>query len=77
MIPKLIVAPVDSSKPALKPVRTTEHWIFCSGNGVACYTQTYPCKSTLLEGFTANGSLGYQSSRGYNRDPSCTSHAHG
>ncbi|SJL14854.1 related to alpha-L-rhamnosidase A [Armillaria ostoyae] len=34
-------------------------------------------QSTLLEGFTANGSLGYQSSRGYNYDPSYTSHAHG
>ncbi len=50
-------------------------------------------QSTLLEGFTANGSLGYvvvslfsyltnlnlryQASRGYNYDPSYTSHAHG
>ncbi|EPQ55724.1 Six-hairpin glycosidase [Gloeophyllum trabeum ATCC 11539] len=31
-------------------------------------------QSTLLEGFTANGSLSY---RGYNYDPSYTSHAHG
>ncbi|KAK0430937.1 Six-hairpin glycosidase [Armillaria borealis] len=34
-------------------------------------------QSTLLEGFTANGSLRYQSSRGYNYNPSYTSHAHG
>jgi len=34
-------------------------------------------QSTLLEGFTANGSLSYRSYRGYNYDPSYTSHAHG
>lgn len=34
-------------------------------------------QSTLLEGFTANGSLGYRSYRGYNYDASYTSHAHG
>ncbi|KAG6861518.1 hypothetical protein C0995_015628 [Termitomyces sp. Mi166 len=34
-------------------------------------------QSTLLEGFTANGSLGYRSTDGYNNDPSYTSHAHG
>lgn len=34
-------------------------------------------QSTLLEGFTANGSLGYRSYRGYNYDPAYTSHAHG
>ncbi|KAK0451165.1 Six-hairpin glycosidase [Desarmillaria tabescens] len=34
-------------------------------------------QSTFLESFTANGSLGYLSSRGYNYDPSFTSHAHG
>ncbi|KAK0451160.1 Six-hairpin glycosidase [Desarmillaria tabescens] len=34
-------------------------------------------QSTLLEGFTANGSLGYLSSRGYDYDASYTSHAHG
>ncbi|KAJ7092292.1 Six-hairpin glycosidase [Mycena belliarum] len=33
--------------------------------------------STLLEGFTANGSLSYRSYRGYNYDPAYTSHAHG
>ncbi|KAF9477417.1 Six-hairpin glycosidase [Pholiota conissans] len=34
-------------------------------------------QSTLLEGFTANGSLAYRWYRGYNNDPSYTSHAHG
>ncbi|GJE95602.1 glycoside hydrolase family 78 protein [Phanerochaete sordida] len=34
-------------------------------------------QSTLLEGFTANGSIGYRSYRGYNYDASYTSHAHG
>lgn len=34
-------------------------------------------QSTLLEGFTANGSLGYRSNVGYQHDFSYTSHAHG
>jgi len=34
-------------------------------------------QSTLLEGFTANGSLAYRWYRGYNNDPSYTSHSHG
>jgi hypothetical protein len=34
-------------------------------------------QSTLLEGFTANGSLGYRSYRGYDYDFTYTSHAHG
>ncbi|KAG5637071.1 hypothetical protein H0H81_005838 [Sphagnurus paluster] len=34
-------------------------------------------QSTLLEGFTANGSIGYRSYRGYNYDAAYTSHAHG
>ncbi|KAF9040032.1 Six-hairpin glycosidase [Panaeolus papilionaceus] len=34
-------------------------------------------QSTLLEGFTANGSLAYRWYRGYNNDPAYTSHAHG
>ncbi|KAI0752009.1 hypothetical protein C8Q74DRAFT_347805 [Fomes fomentarius] len=34
-------------------------------------------QSTLLEGFTANGSPSYRSYRGYNYDLSYTSHAHG
>ncbi|KAJ6603318.1 glycoside hydrolase family 78 protein [Mycena vulgaris] len=34
-------------------------------------------ESSLLEGFTANGSIWYRSYRGYNFDPAYTSHAHG
>ncbi|KAK7455854.1 hypothetical protein VKT23_010891 [Stygiomarasmius scandens] len=34
-------------------------------------------ESTLLEGFTANGSLAYRANVGYNHDPAYTSHAHG
>ncbi|KAG7094575.1 hypothetical protein E1B28_005402 [Marasmius oreades] len=34
-------------------------------------------ESTLLEGFTVNGSLYYRSYRGYNYDAAYTSHAHG
>ena len=34
-------------------------------------------QSTLLEGFTANGSISYRSNHGYNFDPAYTSHAHG
>ncbi|PFH47431.1 glycoside hydrolase family 78 protein [Amanita thiersii Skay4041] len=34
-------------------------------------------QSTLLEGYTANGSLFYRSARGYNIDPTDISHAHG
>ncbi|KAL5485523.1 hypothetical protein ACEPAI_8165 [Sanghuangporus weigelae] len=34
-------------------------------------------QSTLLEGYTANGSLGYRAALGYNLDYSYTSHAHG
>ena len=34
-------------------------------------------QSTLLEGYTTNGSLGYRSYRGYNYDAAYTSHAHG
>ncbi|KAK0212653.1 glycoside hydrolase family 78 protein [Desarmillaria ectypa] len=34
-------------------------------------------KSTLLEGYTANGSLGYRSAAGYNLDHAYTSHSHG
>ncbi|KIJ59431.1 glycoside hydrolase family 78 protein [Hydnomerulius pinastri MD-312] len=33
--------------------------------------------STFLEGFTANGSLGYRAAAGYNYDYSYTSHSHG
>ncbi|RPD76861.1 Six-hairpin glycosidase [Lentinus tigrinus ALCF2SS1-7] len=44
--------------------------------GYMLYTNV-SVQSTLLEGFTANGSLSYRSYRGYNYDPAYTSHAHG
>ncbi|PCH42963.1 glycoside hydrolase family 78 protein [Wolfiporia cocos MD-104 SS10] len=34
-------------------------------------------QSTLLEGYTSNGSLYYRSTDGYNYDPAYTSHSHG
>jgi len=34
-------------------------------------------QSTLLEGFTANGSLGYRAAAGYDFDTAYTSHSHG
>ncbi|KAJ6484860.1 Six-hairpin glycosidase [Mycena sanguinolenta] len=34
-------------------------------------------QSTLLEGFTASGSLSYRATDGYNNDPAYTSHSHG
>ncbi|KAK0184792.1 Six-hairpin glycosidase [Armillaria mellea] len=50
--------------------------LLCREWGYMLYTNL-SVQSTLLKGFTANGSLGYQASRGYNYDPSYTSHAHG
>ncbi|KDR78125.1 hypothetical protein GALMADRAFT_94657 [Galerina marginata CBS 339.88] len=44
--------------------------------GFMLYTPT-SVQSTLLEGFTANGSLAYRYQVGYNNDPAYTSHAHG
>ncbi|KAF9019279.1 glycoside hydrolase family 78 protein [Hymenopellis radicata] len=40
-------------------------------------TTNLSVQSTLLEGFTANGSLGYRANVGYHNDFSYTSHAHG
>ncbi|KJA26502.1 glycoside hydrolase family 78 protein [Hypholoma sublateritium FD-334 SS-4] len=40
-------------------------------------TTNLSVQSTLLEGFTANGSLAYRYYQGYNDDPSYTSHSHG
>ncbi|PFH50188.1 glycoside hydrolase family 78 protein [Amanita thiersii Skay4041] len=44
--------------------------------GYMLYTEL-SVQSTLLEGFTGNGSLAYRYYRGYNNDPAYTSHAHG
>ncbi|EIW74840.1 glycoside hydrolase family 78 protein [Coniophora puteana RWD-64-598 SS2] len=44
--------------------------------GYMLYTNV-SVQSTLLEGFTTNGSLYYRSQDGYNYDPAYTSHSHG
>ncbi|KAF7292156.1 Glycoside hydrolase family 78 protein [Mycena indigotica] len=44
--------------------------------GYMLYTN-FSVQSTLLEGFTKNGSLGYRAAAGYDFDFSYTSHAHG
>ncbi|KAF8586716.1 glycoside hydrolase family 78 protein [Ramaria rubella] len=40
-------------------------------------TTNQSVESTLLEGFTANGSIWYRGADGYNFDPAYTSHSHG
>ncbi|KAF8493309.1 Six-hairpin glycosidase [Gautieria morchelliformis] len=40
-------------------------------------TTNLSVESSLLEGFTGNGSLWYRSDHGYNWDPAYTSHSHG
>ncbi|KAI8992817.1 Six-hairpin glycosidase [Trametes punicea] len=76
----------DTISPFISGLELQAH--FASGNderamdllrrewGYILYTNL-SVQSTLLEGFTANGSLYYRSYRGYNYDPSYTSHAHG
>ncbi|KAH8112125.1 Six-hairpin glycosidase [Phellopilus nigrolimitatus] len=76
----------DTISPFISGFELQAH--FASGNdaramdllrrewGYMLYTNL-SVKSTLLEGFTANGSLGYRSYDGYNYDPSYTSHSHG
>ncbi|KAI0776672.1 Six-hairpin glycosidase [Trametes elegans] len=76
----------DTISPFISGLELQAH--FASGNdaramdllrrewGYMLYTNL-SVESTLLEGFTANGSLSYRSYRGYNYDPSYTSHAHG
>ncbi|CAL1697713.1 unnamed protein product [Somion occarium] len=76
----------DTISPFIGSLELQAH--FASGNddramdllrrewGYMLYTNL-SVQSTLLEGFTANGSLNYRSYRGYNYDPAYTSHAHG
>ncbi|KAK7680794.1 hypothetical protein QCA50_016102 [Cerrena zonata] len=76
----------DTISPFIGSLELQAH--FASGNderamdllrrewGYMLYTNL-SVQSTLLEGFTANGSLGYRSYRGYNYDAAYTSHAHG
>jgi len=53
---------------ALDLLRRTWGWIINNPNST---------QSTLIEGYTSNGSFGYRSYRGYGFDFSYTSHAHG
>ncbi|OSD03796.1 glycoside hydrolase family 78 protein [Trametes coccinea BRFM310] len=76
----------DTISPFISGLELQAH--FASGNderamdllrrewGYMLYTNL-SVQSTLLEGFTGNGSLYYRGYRGYNYDPSYTSHAHG
>ncbi|KAG6827972.1 hypothetical protein H0H92_009798 [Tricholoma furcatifolium] len=59
-----VKADCNSFKLILLQEKVKEPWI--------SYTE-----STLLEGFTRNGSLGYRGAAGYNFDSSYTSHSHG
>lgn len=53
---------------ALDLLRRTWGWIINNPNST---------ESTLIEGYTSNGSFGYRSYRGYGYDFSYTSHSHG
>ncbi|TDL26847.1 Six-hairpin glycosidase [Rickenella mellea] len=76
----------DTISPFISGLELQAH--FMSGNdaramdlirrewGYMLYTNL-SVQSSLLEGFTANGSLSYRSYRGYSYDPAYTSHAHG
>ncbi|KAG6809661.1 hypothetical protein H0H92_015283 [Tricholoma furcatifolium] len=50
--------------------------LLCRMWGYMLYTPL-SVQSTLLEGFTANGSISYRSYHGYSYNPAYTSHAHG
>ncbi|EIM84461.1 glycoside hydrolase family 78 protein [Stereum hirsutum FP-91666 SS1] len=76
----------DNVSPFISGLELSAH--FVAGNasramdllhrewGFMLYTNT-SVQSTLLEGFTSNGSLLYRSYQGYNYDPSYISHSHG
>ncbi|KAF6817097.1 bacterial alpha-l-rhamnosidase domain-containing protein [Colletotrichum plurivorum] len=53
---------------ALRLIRDSWGWYLSHPNGT---------QSTVIEGYLADGSFGYRSSRGYTNDPSYVSHAHG
>ncbi|EPS27744.1 putative alpha-L-rhamnosidase [Penicillium oxalicum 114-2] len=53
---------------ALDLIRRSWGWYINHPNGT---------QSTVIEGYLANGTFGYRSSRGYNYDTSYVSHAHG
>jgi hypothetical protein len=53
---------------ALELIRRSWGWYLNNPNGT---------ESTVIEGYLANGTFGYRSSRGYSYDASYVSHAHG
>ncbi|KAH7922494.1 glycoside hydrolase family 78 protein [Leucogyrophana mollusca] len=76
----------DTISPFIGGFEVQAH--FASGNDEAAMdllrrewgymlTTNLSVQSTLLEGYTANGSLYYRSQDGYNYDPSYISHSHG
>ncbi|KAJ5477075.1 hypothetical protein N7539_007219 [Penicillium diatomitis] len=59
---------VGRSSRALDLIRRSWGWYMNNPNGT---------ESTVIEGYLANGTFGYRSSRGYGYDDSYVSHAHG
>lgn len=59
---------VQKPERALDLIRRSWGWYINNPNGT---------ESTVIEGYLANGTFGYRSSRGYNYDTSYVSHAHG
>jgi hypothetical protein len=59
---------VQKPARALDLIRRSWGWYINNPNGT---------ESTVIEGYLANGTFGYRSSRGYGYDPSYVSHSHG
>jgi hypothetical protein len=59
---------IDRADRALDLIRRSWGWYINHPNGTG---------STVIEGYLANGTFGYRSSRGYGYDASYVSHAHG
>lgn len=59
---------VQKPDRALDLIRRSWGWYINNPNGT---------ESTVIEGYLANGTFGYRSSRGYGYDPSYVSHSHG
>lgn len=59
---------VQNATRALDLIRRSWGWYLNNPNGT---------ESTVIEGYLANGTFGYRSSRGYGYDASYVSHAHG
>jgi Bacterial alpha-L-rhamnosidase 6 hairpin glycosidase domain len=59
---------IGETMRALDLLRRTWGWYLTHANGT---------QSTMIEGFRVDGTFGYRAERGYNRDASYVSHAHG